>query len=96
MLIGYARVSTHEQNLDHQEDVLNAAGCQKVYTNKTSGIKDDRPGLETALADVRPGDSLVVWKLDRFGGQPQASHRDGHRPELLQGERQEPTVCRGG
>src|SRR3954452_21807404 len=67
MLIGYARVSTHEQNLDLQEDALNAAGCKKVYTDKTSGTKAERPGLEQALADARPGDSLVVWKLDRLG-----------------------------
>src|ERR1700712_5516244 len=67
MLIGYARVSTHEQNLDLQEDALKAAGCQKVYTDKTRGTKAERPGLEKALADVRPGESLVVWKLDRLG-----------------------------
>src|SRR3982751_2287837 len=67
MLAGYARVSTHEQNLDLQEDALTAAGCQKIYTDKTSGTQAERPGLEKALADVRPGDSLVVWKLDRLG-----------------------------
>src|SRR5687768_6655063 len=57
MLIGYARVSTHEQNLDLQEDALKAAGCKKVYTDKTGGTKAERPGLENALANVRPGDS---------------------------------------
>jgi DNA invertase Pin-like site-specific DNA recombinase len=67
MLIGYARISTHEQNLDLQEDALKAAGCKKVYTDKTGGAKSERPGLEKALADARPGDTLVVWKLDRLG-----------------------------
>src|SRR4051794_36902254 len=66
-LIGYARVSTHEQNLDLQEDALKAAGCEKVCTDKTGGSEAERPGLERALADVRPGDSLVVRKLDRLG-----------------------------
>ena len=52
----YARVSTHEQNLDLQEDALKAAGCKKVYIDRTSGTKAERPGLENALAHVRPGD----------------------------------------
>src|SRR3954452_5790475 len=71
MRIGYARGSTLEQNLDLQEDALKAAGCEKTYTDKTGGTKAERPGLEKALADVRPGDSLVVWKLDRLGRSPQ-------------------------
>jgi DNA invertase Pin-like site-specific DNA recombinase len=67
MRIGYARVSTLEQNLDLQEDALKAAGCEKVYTDKTGGTKAEQPGLERALADLRAGDRLVVWKLDRLG-----------------------------
>src|SRR5271166_432434 len=67
MRIGYPRVSTIEQNLDLQEDALKAAGCEKVYTDKTGGTRAERPGLERALADLRPGDKLVVWKLDRLG-----------------------------
>ena len=62
MRIGYARVSTIEQNLDLQEDALKAAGCEKVYTDKTGGTRAERPGLERTLADLRPGDKLVVWK----------------------------------
>ena len=67
MWIGYARVSTIEQNLDLQEDALKTAGCEKVYTDKTGGTRAERPGLERALADLRPGDKIVVWKLDRLG-----------------------------
>src|SRR3954469_5821382 len=67
MRIGYARVSTLDQNLDLQEDALKAAGCEKIYTDKTGGTKAERPRLERALADMRPGDSFVVWKLDRLG-----------------------------
>jgi len=67
MLIGYARVSTLAQNLDLQLDALNKAGCEKIFTDKASGAKEERKGLTEALEFIRPGDTLVVWKLDRLG-----------------------------
>jgi DNA invertase Pin-like site-specific DNA recombinase len=67
MLIGYARCSTADQNLDLQRDALKSAGCERIYEDFASGAKADRPGLVQALNQCRPGDSLVVWKLDRLG-----------------------------
>ena len=67
MLIGYARVSTADQNLDLQLDALKKAGCSKIYTDTISGVKTVREGLDDALAYLRKGDMLVVWKLDRLG-----------------------------
>jgi hypothetical protein len=67
MLIGYARVSTHEQSLSLQLDALKKAGCRKVFDDKVSGARSERPGLEAALEYVREGDTLLVWRLDRLG-----------------------------
>jgi DNA invertase Pin-like site-specific DNA recombinase len=66
-LVGYARVSTQDQNLHLQRDALREAGCAKLFEDTLSGAKAERPGLEEALAYLRPGDTLVVWKLDRLG-----------------------------
>lgn len=67
MFIGYARVSTSEQNPHLQQDALAVAGCEECFTDTASGVKSDRPGLQAALAACRSGDTLVVWKLDRLG-----------------------------
>ena len=69
MLIGYARVSTNEQNLDLQRDALRKAGvsAKRIFTDKITGTKEERPGLATALSHLREGDTLVVWRLDRLG-----------------------------
>ena len=67
MLVGYARVSTPDQNLDLQHDALQQVGCDRLFMDVASGIPTDRPGLADALAFLRVGDSLVVWKLDRLG-----------------------------
>ncbi|WP_313292042.1 recombinase family protein [Rhizobium rhizoryzae] len=68
MKIGYARVSTVDQNLDMQRDALQRAGCEKIFEEKKSGkAGSKRPELEAALAYLRPDDVLVVWKLDRLG-----------------------------
>ncbi|MBA2658363.1 MAG: recombinase family protein [Nitrosospira sp.] len=67
MLIGYARVSTQDQNLDLQIDALTKAGCKKIFDDKISGSRAERPGLAKALEMLREGDTLAVWKLDRLG-----------------------------
>jgi DNA invertase Pin-like site-specific DNA recombinase len=67
MLIGYARVSTHEQTLALQQDALQKADCNKIFTDTASGAKTERKGLEEALTYVRKGDTLIVWRLDRLG-----------------------------
>ena len=67
MLIGYARVSTQNQNLNLQIDALIKAGCEKLFEDKVSGTRAERPGLAKALELMRTGDTLVVWKLDRLG-----------------------------
>lgn len=67
MLIGYARVSTSEQNLGLQRDALTHAGCLKIFEDTISGTRVPRPGLTKALEALRAGDTLVVWKLDRLG-----------------------------
>ncbi len=66
MLIGYARVSTQDQNPELQLDALNKAGCEKVFIEKASGAQRDRPELKAALEYIRAGDILVVWRLDRL------------------------------
>jgi DNA invertase Pin-like site-specific DNA recombinase len=67
MLIGYARVSTHDQNLDLQKDALAKAGCEKVLVDVASGKNAERAGLKQAKELLRAGDVLVVWRLDRLG-----------------------------
>ncbi len=67
MKVGYARVSTADQHLRMQEDALKSAGCQEIFHDIASGAKTARPGLEDAIAYLREGDTIVVWKLDRLG-----------------------------
>lgn len=67
MKIGYARVSTADQSLNLQIDALRKAGCKKIYKETASGAKAERPELTKLLNDLREGDALIVWKLDRLG-----------------------------
>ncbi len=67
MLIGYVRVSTDDQNLELQIQALNDAHCERIFQDKMTGSRRDRPGLNNALSHLRAGDTLAVWKLDRLG-----------------------------
>ncbi len=67
MKIGYARVSTKDQNLDLQLQALQKAGCEKIFEEKISGSTKNRPELEKMIEQFRPGDELYVWRLDRLG-----------------------------
>ena len=66
MLVGYARVSTDDQNLNLQRDALDQAGCEQIFEDQLSGAKAERPGLHQALQYARAGDTIVVWRLDRL------------------------------
>jgi DNA invertase Pin-like site-specific DNA recombinase len=70
MLVGYARVSTLDQNPQMQIDALKQAGCERLYVEKASGAHRDRPELKAALDYMRPGDTLVVWRLSRLARSP--------------------------
>lgn len=70
MRIGYARVSTRDQNLEMQLDARAKAGCQRIFTDKLSGAHVERPGLKEALSHLREADTLVVWKLDAESKMP--------------------------
>ena len=67
MQIGYARVSTHDQNISAQIDALKNAGCSKIYSEVVSGVKSEKRALDEALEYLREGDTIVVWRLDRLG-----------------------------
>lgn len=65
--MGYARVSTRDQTLDLLKDALDKVGCERLFTDTISGAKAERLGLDDALSFLRPGDTLIVWRLDRIG-----------------------------
>lgn len=67
MKIGYARISTRDQSLQLQVDALKAAGCEKIYQEVASGAKTARPILDDLMKNIREGDTLIIWKLDRLG-----------------------------
>ena len=67
MKVGYARVSTKDQNLELQLDALKKAGCDKIYQDIASGARTERPALNEMINNIRPDDVLVIWKLDRLG-----------------------------
>ncbi len=75
MLVGYARVSTKEQNYEMQIQALRNAGCEKIFSEKESGSSDDRREFKKALTFLREGDTLIVWKLDRLGRSVSQSSR---------------------
>ncbi|MBD2044088.1 recombinase family protein [Coleofasciculus sp. FACHB-64] len=67
MKIGYCRVSSNDQTLNLQKDALKKAGCEKIFSDTVSGAKESRPGLDKCLDQLREGDTLIVWRLDRLG-----------------------------
>jgi DNA invertase Pin-like site-specific DNA recombinase len=68
MVFGYARISTkHEQNFSLQDDALKLAGCERIFHDIASGAKEQRKGLDELMAQLRRGDTLIVWRLDRLG-----------------------------
>src|SRR5712671_3040137 len=86
MLLGYARVSTVDQNLALQRDALTEAGCAKIFTEQMSGAVTDRPALHDALEFARSGDMLIVWKLDRLARSMKQFDRN-HRKSADKGHR---------
>ncbi|WP_445818748.1 recombinase family protein [Aliarcobacter butzleri] len=83
MQIGYARVSTLDQNLDLQIDALNQAGCKKIFQEKITGTKLKREQLQNAIDYLRAGDVLVIWKLDRLGRSATWEHLGKMRQRIL-------------